>query len=228
MLVALTPFLVRQFLLGGTSPKGLKRVKAAWKSAAEDLGFETGVLTERIKGVRRGRQVEVHLVKVDRQTGHDDLQRYDLLTRVQVSLSHERWNNGVKLEPRDTLARIERSAVGDVADLEEGPDIPTGDWNFDNDFIVAGQVGDDVLSRLRRPAVKDALYEIRDTTKWFQIRLGELVTEEDRGIDNEHELVRFVDRVIDAADALDDAMAGTTVDNDDVEDLFPDLGPETE
>lgn len=226
LLIAVAPTLIGYVVRRGATPWKLSRMQKAIDDSAERMGFEVGPGGDSMEGIRRGRKIRVHLEKEANAGRRHDEHRF-VATRVTVSLVHEAWQSGVKIEPRGVLAKFENDLIGDLAELEDGPDIAIGDPEFDSEFIVGGRLEDDLSSRLARPEVQRALRQTKNKVAWFQIRLGDLIAEIEDGIGNEDELVRLVDRVVDSADALDDALAGADIGDDEVQGLFPDLPSET-
>lgn len=202
ILIAVLPRLISSQLEGSRSASA-STLKRAWKKAADRIGFRLTV-GPGIKGARRGRSVDAS-VRTDAAVILDN-QKQEKYTRFRVELRRNRWKEGVKIRPRSFFAKLEKSAVGEIANLEGEPVVRTGDDKFDRDFMVGGKVTESTKRALRSASVQQALRDLVDRFGWYEIKIGELVVDVDKGIANPDQLVRHIDRCIDAADLLDDAM----------------------
>ncbi len=241
VLAMLAP-LITALIRGGFPEDRDRRVQDAFEGAAQKLGllFElrpTGLSAydyfnqdqqiylpshePQIKGQWRGRTIE-GLGKVERLRRNGSEFRHR--PRISVGLNDERIKK-LRIQPRDKLGRLEKRAVGNMADVDWGqPDTPTGDDKFDADFIIGGLVDDEHLSWLRQPEVKEALRRLDEDPAylWFEIRLGKLTVEIDfRGL-NASELVTTIEAVVDSAQALEEAFVdGRARRRDEETEFFP-------
>lgn len=201
----------------GAVPEGQKRrIKKAWKEAAERIGFRVrpGPV---LKGTRRGRSVWVSLEDaIAGVQGWDD----GCIAEVRVELDDRRWKEGVVLRPRALWAKLERVGIGDLAEAEGRRPVEIGDPKFDRDFFVGKGIGEEAKNMLRGDEVQSVLRRLAKQLDLYEIRPTGLSVETRRAPDNADQLVRLIDRCVDAADALDDVAAGEEIDRPSAP-LFP-------
>lgn len=217
LLLAVLAKVITRFISGPATASRFK-LKEAWTTVANRMGFDL-IGGPGLKGMRRGRAVDARIETEGAVTVDQRHQKY--YTRIQVALGHRLWREGVKIKPRGALAKLEKAAVGEVANLERQPIVRTGDGKFDRDFMVSGRVTEPARRALGQPAVHQALRGLNGRFDWYEIKLGELIVEIDHGIANEDQLARHIDRCVDAADRLDDAIDGDDVGAQGKEELFP-------
>lgn len=241
VVMAMLAPLITALIRGGFPKDRDHRVQTAFEETAEELGLEfklvpTGLSArlvfepERkiyiptheptINGQWRGRQIKGHgKVELLRNSGSEFRHR----PKISVEILDERLKK-VRIEPRHKVGRLEKMAVGQMADVDWGqPDTPTGDDRFDAEFIVGGMIDDDVMDVLRVEAVKDELRALdRDPEiLWFEIRLGLLTVEIDfRGLDSET-LRATIEESAERARKLEQAGAGRGSHRQSSEEYFP-------
>lgn len=217
VLVLAVPSILSEFF--GIGTKGsFKRIKEAFLEAAErtELEFhprdmvQSSKIQEResgLKGVHRGRQVEVaSFTEIRESSRRNHFETFHSHADVEVKLSDELWAQGVKIEPRSRGQKLEQKILGDVARLDKVKDVLTGNREFDEDFLVSGMVGDEMLTMLREPALQQTLSELAAKYKGFKVKLGKVVLELPTTPKDADGLIAAVDRAIDAADQLDGAI----------------------
>lgn len=173
--------------------------KEAWQTAGESLGlryYEKGTLTSlpRLEGTHRGKHVHARVRSERRGTGKNSSTVY--FTRVSVRLEASCWQG---------LTITEHSFGDSVAKFFGGQDRKTGQERFDSDFRIKGSLGPKERDILQSSDARKVFYRLARNYQEMELDNGHIQIECQRRLTRAADLIRRIERMVDAAILLDEA-----------------------
>ena len=189
-----------------------------WKNTAQRLNLEfveSGWFSKiSMHGIYRGKGVQVRHETETRGSGkHSSTIHF---AAISVDLEDSCWG----------ALSLSRHGFGDsIAKFFGGEDLEVGHARFDADFRIKGRLDDRLRQCLNTPAVQST---IRGTSRMygsFKIEGGKISIREEGMFTCENELTTMIERAIDTAITLDEALSGGGSASEEEADelLFPDV-----
>ncbi len=202
----------------GVSVYQEKRTEEAWTEVADRTGLTKsggGFFSKhRLDGVYRGIPVQIFIRSERRGSGKNSSTVH--FTTIEAEFSQPAWQ-GASISPKGFGTKILQFFGAAKSAVETGTD-------FDSQFVVSGVVDETLTEALKDETVQDQLHGLRNGFQNFRVENGAVRVENQEVVRDANRLIRYLERVVDRVQLLEERVGGGSMAAMGMEDIFPSAG----